>query len=97
MKDKPRYVICIRNEGADDLEVRKVYKVLPDPDAAKHRLVRVVDESGEDYLYPEDLFAPVELPPATKRAFAATEGASIRDALTHASRRRTSPAPDGRR
>lgn len=76
MKGKARYVICIRNEGADDLELRKVYKVLPDAEAAEHHLVRVIDESGEDYLYPDDLFAAVELPPATKRAFAASEGAS---------------------
>jgi len=76
MKGKPRYVMCIRNEGADDLEVRKVYKVLPDSDAAKHNLLRVIDESGEDYLYPEVLFAAVELPPATKRAFAASDAAS---------------------
>jgi hypothetical protein len=76
MRAKPRYVICIRNEGAEDLEVRKVYEVLPDPEAAKHHLVRVIDESGEDYLYPDELFAVVELPAATKRAFAASAAIS---------------------
>jgi hypothetical protein len=49
--------------------VRKVYQSLVDADAARHRLVRVIDESGEDYLYPETFFAPVELPSAVKRAF----------------------------
>ena len=61
---------------AEDLEIRKIYLVLPDVMAAKHRLVRVIDESGEDYLYPESLFAPVELPPASKRAFAASASSS---------------------
>jgi hypothetical protein len=70
MKAK-RYVVCIRNEGAEDLELRKVYEVIPDPDAAAHSLLRVIDESGEDYLYPEDLFSSVDLPPIARRAFAA--------------------------
>jgi hypothetical protein len=73
---KARFVICIWNEGAEDLEVRKVYEVLPDPEAAKHHLLRVIDESGEDYLYPDELFAVVELPPATKRALAASGAVS---------------------
>jgi hypothetical protein len=72
MGAKARFVICIRNEGAEDLEVRKVYEALPDPEAAKHHLLRVIDESGEDYLYPDELFAVVELSPATKRALAAS-------------------------
>ena len=50
------------------LEPGKLYRALADEDAAQHGLVRVVDESGEDYLYPADRFARVELPPATVRA-----------------------------
>jgi hypothetical protein len=50
------------------LETRKVYIALPDEAAAKRRLVRVIDESGEDYLYPQRFFAPVELPPSLRRA-----------------------------
>ena len=64
-----RFVVCLKNKGYDvSLERRKIYQVLPDPRAAKHGLIRVVDESGEDYLYPEDFFAPIELPQPIRRA-----------------------------
>ena len=64
-----RFVVCLDNEGYQvSLERRKIYRVLPDPDAAKHRLVRVIDESGEDYLYPQRFFAPIELPRVIRRA-----------------------------
>jgi hypothetical protein len=56
------FVVCVRNEGFEaSLEVRKLYRVIPDPKAEAESLIRVVDESGEDYLYPEDLFAAVEV------------------------------------
>ena len=58
------FVLCIRNDGADDLEMRKIYQVVPDPPAGREGYVRVVDESGEDYLYPADYFVPVRLPVA---------------------------------
>jgi hypothetical protein len=62
-------VICIRNdEHPASLEVRKVYEVVPDPTAAAHQLVRIIDESGEDYLYPEDYFMPVDLPQSVRAA-----------------------------
>ena len=67
-KAETRFVICIRNEGCEDLEPRKVYQVIPDEAAAEDGLVRVVDESGEDYLYPRDLFVPIELPQAAEEA-----------------------------
>ena len=55
------------------LELRKLYQVLPDDSAAKHRQLRVIDESGEDYLYPEDYFVAVALPqPAEKAVLRAT-------------------------
>ena len=57
-----RFAICVENRGAEDLDVRKVYRVLPDKDAAATGYVRVIDESGEDYLYPADYFVFVELP-----------------------------------
>ncbi len=64
-----RFAICIANTGYPAaLEVRKIYQVLPDADAAKHNYVRVVDESGEDYLYPADYFVLIDLPPSTKEA-----------------------------
>ena len=62
-------VICICNdEYPASLEVRKVYEVLPDPLAAAHHFIRVVDESGDDYLYPESYFIPIELPQAVRVA-----------------------------
>ena len=68
MKAK-RFVVCLRNKGYEaSLERRKIYQVLPDPDAATHGQVRVVDESGDDYLYPREFFAPIELPQPIRRA-----------------------------
>ena len=64
-----QFVVCLENEGYEvSLERRKIYRVLPDPDAAKHRQIRVIDESGDDYLYPQRFFAPIELPQAIRRA-----------------------------
>jgi hypothetical protein len=56
-----RFVLCVKNEGCDDLEVRKIYEVLPDEEARQDHYLRVIDESGEDYLYPENFFSPVEI------------------------------------
>jgi hypothetical protein len=62
-------VVCVSNEGFPaSLERRKIYVSLPDPPAEKHGLMRVVDESGEDYLYPEALFLPIPLPPLVRKA-----------------------------
>ena len=63
MSDAKHFVICIHNgEYAGTLELRKVYEVLEDAAAAKRNYVRVIDESGEDYLYPEGWFVPVSVP-----------------------------------
>ncbi|MFA6242017.1 MAG: hypothetical protein WC655_13875 [Candidatus Hydrogenedentales bacterium] len=63
-----RFVICVRNDDYPaSLEKRKLYESLPDPDAARHDQIRVIDESGEDYLYPASYFVAVELPKATER------------------------------
>ena len=62
-------VVCIDNDGYEaSLESRKIYIALPDIDAGKDGLVRIIDESGEDYLYPRTLFRSVELPQAIRRA-----------------------------
>jgi hypothetical protein len=67
---KSHFAICIRNEGYPaSLELRKVYRLLPDHSADKGGLVRVIDESGEDYLYPREYFVPVKLPQAVERVF----------------------------
>ena len=64
---RTRLVICLRNEDCVDLEVRKLYAVVPDAAAAKDGYLRVIDESGEDYLYPANFFTSVELPIAARR------------------------------
>jgi hypothetical protein len=62
-------VVCIDNEGyAASLEKRKIYIALRDAAAEQHGLLRIVDESGEDYFYPKKSFRPINLPPAVKRA-----------------------------
>jgi hypothetical protein len=66
-----RYVICVRNEGYEvSLELRKLYQALPDPSVEGRHLLRIVDESGDDYLYPEDFFALIELPKAVEKLLA---------------------------
>ena len=61
--------ICLRNESYEvSLERGKLYRVLQDADARSHGQLRVIDESGEDYLYPETYFIPVQLPEAVERA-----------------------------
>jgi hypothetical protein len=62
-----RFAICVI-DSEPDLEVRKIYKVLPDKRAAQDNYVRVVDESGEDYLYPANYFVFIEVPVAKERA-----------------------------
>lgn len=58
-------VVCIRNRGFEaSLERRKIYDAIRDPDSEKHFLIRVIDESGEDYLYPQSYFRPLDLPAA---------------------------------
>jgi len=56
------FAICIANKECEDLERRKIYRVLPDDDAGNEGYLRIVDESGEDYLYPQSYFILVELP-----------------------------------
>lgn len=71
MKDmgkQPRLVVCVNNDDCQDLEVRKIYQVLADEAAADDDLLRIVDESGEDYLYPAKLFLQIELPQAVEKA-----------------------------
>jgi len=70
-RKRESFVLCVRNEDyAASLELRKLYPVLADPLAAKHDLIRVIDESGEDYLYPADCFVSLRLPASVKLALA---------------------------
>ena len=70
-----RFVVCIKNKGyGAALELRKLYQVVADDSASKHRQIRVVDESGEDYLYPEEYFVPVQLPQSAEKAVRRASG-----------------------
>jgi hypothetical protein len=66
----PNFAICIKNEGCEDLELRKLYQILPDVAAEESGLLRVVDESGEDYLYPAANFIRLPLPAVVEQALA---------------------------
>ena len=74
MAQHPRFAICIRNAGyLASLELRKLYEVIDDPDAEQDGMIRVIDESGEDYLFPASMFVAAPLP------------AAVEDAVLHAS------------
>lgn len=82
MKRDVHFAVCVRNEGyAASLEVRKIYKVIPDQVDTRLHQIRVVDESGEDYLYPEDYFVPVKLPQAVERTFGGNMGRNCNSGL----------------
>ena len=69
MKHGTQFAVCISNKGyAASLAVRKIYRLISDKAGAKHGLVRVVDEVGEDYLFPEEHFVALRLPQAAERA-----------------------------
>jgi hypothetical protein len=63
---RPAFAVCVANKGCDDLQIWKLYRVLPD-EAAAEGYLRVVDESGEDYLYPASRFVVVKFPAAVER------------------------------
>jgi hypothetical protein len=66
---KIRFAVCLNHDDYEaSLELGKIYQVLPDAKSAKHGLTRVIDESGEDYLYPADWFHPVKLPSSVQQA-----------------------------
>ena len=65
---KRQFLLCVRNRGCEDLQLRRLYRQLPDRAAAAEGYVRVVDDSGEDYLYPSRCFVAVELPRRAERA-----------------------------
>ena len=68
---KTQFVLCIENNGCEDIEKRKFYQILPDEEASREGYLRVVDESQEDYLYPESYFIFVELLRKVQEAFVA--------------------------
>lgn len=66
-KSTSSFALCVRDDGSEDLEQRKLYQVLPDRAGAREGYLRIVDESGEDYLYPSELFVALRLPAAIAR------------------------------
>lgn len=67
-KKEPAFGLCVENRDCEDLEKRKIYRVLPDKVAAKEGYIRIIDESGEDYLYPQSYFILVQLPREAQEA-----------------------------
>ncbi len=64
-----KFAVCVNNKDYPaSLELHKIYRVLPDEDAAADGDVRVIDESGEDYLYPADRFVPITVPAAVQKS-----------------------------
>ena len=66
-KSKPQFAICINTDDPDLLTPRMIYEVLPDEKAAKSNYLRVIDNEGEDYLYPENYFISVNFPQAIEK------------------------------
>ena len=67
-KEEKIFALCVENKDCDDLEKRKIYQVLPDEEAEKEGYFRIMDESGEDYLYPQSYFVLVQLPREAQEA-----------------------------
>jgi hypothetical protein len=76
LRRSPQFVVCVENTGYSvSLELHKIYRVLPDRDAAADGDMRVLDESGEDYLYPASFFTPITLPADVKKSLKRAEQA----------------------
>lgn len=77
-RSEKQFAVCVKNKNyAAALELRKLYQVVADATAAKLHQIRVIDESGDDYLYPDEYFVPVQLPQSAERAI--RRASSIRD------------------
>lgn len=66
-----KFALCVRDDECEDLELRKIYQVIADKRAEEEGYLRIVDESGEDYLYPESYFILVRLPRKAQQALVA--------------------------
>jgi hypothetical protein len=74
---KPSFAVCVTNDGSDDLSVGMLYRILPDEEATAENLLRVIDDSGEDYLYPADKFVIVAAPESELPRLLAASSATI--------------------
>jgi hypothetical protein len=79
-RNQLQFVVCVKNKGyGASLQLRKLYEAVSDSAASELRQIRVIDESGEDYLYPQEYFVPVRLPESAERAVRrAASGARFR-------------------
>ncbi|HSS22209.1 MAG TPA: hypothetical protein VLL54_19215 [Pyrinomonadaceae bacterium] len=68
IKAEKKFVVCVQSDDSDLLTPRMIYQVLPDENAAKSNYVRVIDNEGEDYLYPAEYFMFIDLPQEIERA-----------------------------
>ena len=64
-----KFALCVNNTDCEDIEKRKIYRVIPDEESEKEGLFRIVDESGDDYLYPQSCFILISLPLEAQEAF----------------------------
>jgi hypothetical protein len=71
-RKEPLFGLCIKNKDSEDLERKKIYQVIPDEAALAEGYLRVIDESGEDYLYPESYFVLISLPNEAQEALRMT-------------------------
>jgi hypothetical protein len=67
-KENHKFALCVENKDCEDLEKRKIYQILPDEESEKEGYLRVIDESGEDYLYPQSYFVLISLPREAEEA-----------------------------
>lgn len=74
---RPIFAVCVANDGCDDLSVGMVYRVLPDAVAAREGLLRVIDDSGEDYLYPASRFVMIAVAQAEEQKLLAVAPANV--------------------
>jgi len=74
---RPVFAVCVTDEGCDDLSVGMIYRAWPDDDAAGEGLLRVIDDSGEDYLYPAGRFVVVTVPQAEEPRLLAAAAANV--------------------
>ena len=74
---RPIFAVCVANDGCDDLSLGMLYRVLPDEEAAREQHLRVIDDSGEDYLYPAGRFVVVAVPQAEEQKLSAAAPAIV--------------------
>jgi hypothetical protein len=74
---RPVFAVCVANDGCDDLSTGMMYRVLPDDAAAGESLMRIIDDSGEDYLYPSHRFVVIEVPQAEEQRLLAVAIAGV--------------------